>query len=127
MKINKIHIGLRTIKSAIAAFIAMSIVDIYGTSVGKYMFAVMGAMQVTQKTIKQSLDACLTQAVGVTYGAIIGLLLLNSPLPPLIGAALGIVVLVTTSFSSTFKIPYLLASSHGTSKAAIVTSAPLFL
>lgn len=104
MKINKVHIGLRTIKSAVAALISMMIVDIYGNSVGKYVFAVMGAMQVTQKTIKQSLDACLTQAVGVTYGAIIGLLLLNSPLPPFIAAALGIIILVTTY--NTFNIKY---------------------
>ena len=104
MKINKIRIGLRTIKSAVAALIAMAIVDIYGNSTGKYVFAVMGAMQVTQKTIKQSMDACLTQAIGVTYGAIVGLLLLNSPLPSFVAAALGVVILITTY--NTFNIKY---------------------
>ena len=95
MKLNKPHIGLRTIKTALAAIIAMSIVSLYGTSNAKYMFAAMGAMQVTQKTIKESFDSCCLQFLGVSFGAIIGVLLLNSPLPNILSAGIGIVTLIT--------------------------------
>ena len=96
MKINKPRIGLRTIKTALAACIAMSIVSLYGSSNAKYMFAAMGAMQVTQKTIKESFDSCRLQFLGVSFGAIIGVTLLYIPLPDVVKASIGIILLITT-------------------------------
>lgn len=95
MKVNKPHIGLRTIKTALAAVIAMCIVSFYGSSNAKYMFAAMGAMQVTQKTIKESFDSCRLQFLGVSFGAIIGVILLYTPIPDILAAGIGVVLLIT--------------------------------
>lgn len=91
----KIHVGLRTIKTAAAVIIAMLIVNAYGTSASKLIFAMLGAMAAVQPTFKESLEACLTQIVGVFFGAVMGVLLLYLPLPPLAVAGIGIVLVIT--------------------------------
>ena len=50
LKPLKIHIGLRTIKTAAAAIIAMMIVDAYGATTSKLIFAMLGAMAAVQPT-----------------------------------------------------------------------------
>ena len=71
----KIRIGLRTIKTVAAVIIAMIIVDLYGTTASKLLFAMSGAMAAVQLTFKDSLESCLTQIVGVFLGALAGVLL----------------------------------------------------
>lgn len=125
MKLKKIHIGLRTLKTALAAIIAMSIVSLYGSSNAKYMFAAMGAMQVTQKTIKQSFDACLTQFLGVSYGAVIGIILLNTPLPSVVAAGIGIIILITTYNTFNIKFPPTMPCVVITSICTIQSAQPI--
>lgn len=91
----KFHVGLRTIKTAAAVIIAMVIVNSYGTSASKLIFAMLGAMAAVQPTFQESLEACLTQIVGVFFGAVTGVLLLYLPLPPLAVAGIGIVLVIT--------------------------------
>ena len=95
MKIKRIHIGLRTIKTVAAVLLAMVIVDAYGTTTSKLFFAMLGAMAAVQPTFKESLESCLTQIIGVLSGAIIGVLLLALELPPLVTTGMGIVVVIT--------------------------------
>lgn len=91
----RIHIGLRTLKTAAAVILSMVIVDAYGATTSKLIFAMLGAMAVVQPTFKESLESCLTQIVGVLLGALIGVLLLALKLPPLVTAGIGIVVVIT--------------------------------
>ena len=95
LKPLKIHIGLRTIKTAAAAIIAMVIVDAYGATTSKLIFAMLGAMAAVQPTFTDSLTSCLTQIVGVLLGALAGVVLLALRLPPLAAAGIGIVAVIT--------------------------------
>jgi len=91
----KVHIGLRTLKTAAAVIVAMLIVDSYGTSSSKLIFAMLGAMAAVQPTFKESLESCLTQTVGVLFGALIGVLLLSLKLPHFAATGIGIVLVIT--------------------------------
>ena len=86
----RIHIGLRTIKTAAAVIIAMIIVDFFGTTPSKLIFAMLGAMAAVQPTFQESVESCLTQIVGVLFGAMSGILLLALPLSPLAATGIGI-------------------------------------
>ena len=94
-KLPKVHIGLRTLKTALAVIVAMVIVDSYGTTASKLIFAMLGAMTAVQPSFRESVESCLTQIVGVLFGAVVGLLLLALPVSPLMAAGIGIVVVIT--------------------------------
>jgi uncharacterized membrane protein YgaE (UPF0421/DUF939 family) len=96
MKLNwsKVRIGLRTIKTAAAVVLSMILVNSYGFSTSKLIFAMLGAMAAVQPTFKESLESCLTQIVGVLFGALMGVLLLRMPIHPLMAAGIGIVLVI---------------------------------
>lgn len=94
-KLQKIHIGPRTVKTAVAVIIAMVIVDAYGTTESRLIFAMLGAMAAMEPTFKASLESCLTQIVGVIFGAVVGVLLMALPIPGLLAAGAGIVLVIT--------------------------------
>ena len=48
----------------------MVIVDAYGATASKLIFAMLGAMAAVQPTFKASLEACIAQIVGVVFGAL---------------------------------------------------------
>ena len=89
------RIGLRTVKTAAAVMIAMAIVESYGATTSKLVFAMLGAMEAVQPTFKASLKACVTQVVGVLFGALIGIALLELPINHVMAAGIGIVVVIT--------------------------------
>lgn len=89
------RIGMRTAKSAIAVMIAMSVVYFYGVTTSRIIFAVLGAMEAMQPTIKASLRSCLTQVTGVISGALFGLFLNALGLHPLITTGIGIVMVIS--------------------------------
>lgn len=95
LKYTNIRIGLRTIKTALAVMIAMLIVDSYGATTSKLIFAMLGAMDAVQPTFRDSLRACVTQIVGVLLGALTGVLLLALPIDHLLSAGIGIVMVIT--------------------------------
>lgn len=91
----KIHIGLRTIKTTAAIVISMVIVDAYGASSSKLIFAMLGAMAAVQPTFKDSLDSCLAQVIGVLFGAVVSIVLSALPVPPLVATAIGMILVIT--------------------------------
>lgn len=95
MKPKGIHIGLRTWKTAAAVILAMVIVDAYGATTSKLFFAMLGAMAAVQPTFQESVESCLTQIVGVLFGALMGIALLALKLPPLVITGVGIVAVIT--------------------------------
>lgn len=92
---KKLHIGPRTLKTAVAVIIAMLVVDAFGATTSKLTFAMLGAMAAMEPTFKASLESCLTQIVGVIFGALAGVALLALPIPDLMAAGIGIVMVIT--------------------------------
>ena len=91
----RFHIGLRTIKTAVASILSMVIVNALGTTDSKLIFAMLGAMTAVQPTFKDSLESSLTQIVGVLFGAVVSMGLLLIPIHPLAIAGIGIVLVIT--------------------------------
>ena len=83
-KLPRLPIGLRTLKTVAAVILAMMVVELYGTTTSKLIFAMLGAMSAMEPTFTDSLRACITQIVGVLFGAVAGVLLQMLPLPPLV-------------------------------------------
>ena len=104
MKLPKVHIGLRTVKTVAAVVISMFVVDFYGATTSKLIFAMLGAMAAVQPTFKESLESCLTQITGVFFGALAGVLLLALDLPQLVATGIGIVLVIT--LYNTFRIQF---------------------
>ena len=92
---GKLPIGPRTLKTAAAVILSMVVVDAYGATTSKLIFAMLGAMAAVQPTFKESLESCLTQIVGVLLGALAGIVLLVLKLPSLVAAGIGIVGVIT--------------------------------
>ena len=95
MKLTRPRIGLRTLKTAAAVIISILIVDQYGATTSKVILAMLGAMAAVQTTFTESLESCLTQIVGVLFGALAGIVLLATPLPALAATGIGIVLVIT--------------------------------
>lgn len=91
----KIRIGLRTIKTAAAVVVSMIIVNIYGATTSKLIFAMLGAMAAVQPTFKESWESCLTQIVGVLFGALMGVFLMSLKVPTLAATGIGIILVIT--------------------------------
>lgn len=100
----KFRVGPRTIKTALAVIVSMLIVDSYGATTSKLIFAMLGAMAAVQPTFTESLESCLTQIVGVLFGALVGALLLLLPLNHLVAAGIGIVLVI--SLYNVFRIRF---------------------
>ena len=91
----RFRIGLRTIKTAVAVVISLIVVNFYGATTSKLVFAMLGAMEAMQPTFKDSIRSCCTQIVGVLFGAVMGILLSNLPIHPLAALGIGIILVIT--------------------------------
>lgn len=89
------HVGPRTIKTAAAVVLSMIIVELYGATASKLTFAMLGAMAAVQPTFKDSVESCLTQIIGVLFGAVAGVLLLLLPVHYLVATGIGLVLVIT--------------------------------
>lgn len=103
-KFRHVHIGLRTIKTAAAVIASMMIVNLYGTTTSKLIFAMLGAMAAMQPTFKESVESCMTQVIGVAFGAAVGVVLLWAHVPSLVATAVGIILVIT--LYNALGIPY---------------------
>ena len=90
-----IRIGLRTVKTVAAVILSMVIVDSYGATASRLIFAMLGAMAAVQPSFKESLESCLTQIIGTLFGALVGRVLLSLSLHPLVAIAIGIILVIT--------------------------------
>lgn len=97
MKINrpKVSIGPRTVKTAVAVILSMLIAELLGATESEMIFAMLGAMAAVEPTFTDSLEASLTQIVGVIFGAAIGLLMQLIEIPALVSCGIGIIVVIT--------------------------------
>lgn len=103
-KLSRFHIGLRTVKTTAAIIISMALVHFYGTTDSKHIFAMLGAMAAMENTFQESLEACLTQFIGLVFGAMVSLLLLLLPIHSVLQCTIGI--LLTISMYNTLRIRF---------------------
>ncbi len=94
-KYKRFRIGLRTIKTAVAVILSMMIVTSYGATTSKLVFAMLGAMAAMETSFKDSVESCLTQIVGMIFGAVAGVILLSFHLPYLMDVGIGIILVIT--------------------------------
>lgn len=92
---KKMPIGRRTFKTAVAVILSLMLVSAYGATESKMIFAMMGAMNAMEPTFRKSVEACLTQIVGMILGVLAGVMLFALPLHPLAGIGIGIVFIIT--------------------------------
>ena len=93
-RLSRIRIGLRTIKTVVAVIVAMVIVNFYGASPSKLLFAMLGAMAAVQPTFKDSVESCQTQVVGVLFGGLAGVVLVALRLPMVLSAGIGVALVI---------------------------------
>lgn len=94
-KLQKLHIGPRIWKTAGAVVLSLLLAQFFGATDSRLIYAMLGAMGAMEPTFKASLEACLTQILGVFCGAWIGIFLQALPIPGLLAAGIGIVVVIT--------------------------------
>ena len=91
----KSPVGPRILKTALAVTLALAVVEHYGASPAKVVFATIGAMSAVGPTFTASLLACLTQICGVAVGGLLALTMIALQIPPVIGVGVGIVGILT--------------------------------
>lgn len=94
MKKRKLRVGLRTVKTAVAIIIAMILVEPYGATSSRLIFAMLGAMAAVQPTFRESLETCISQTVGVIAGIVTGVILLALPTGPLTSVLIGVIFII---------------------------------
>ncbi len=94
MKRWKFPFGMRTLKSVVAVILAIIVADRLSSSGSRLIFAMLGAMAAMQPTLLDSLRACITDIVGVLFGALVTLLLLTLPLHPLVRIGIGMIAVI---------------------------------
>lgn len=92
----KIPVGMRTIKTALAVILALSVVEQYGASPSKVVFATIGAISAVAPTFTASLLACLTQICGVTIGVLLALLMMLLNVPDMVAVGIGIILILAS-------------------------------
>ena len=104
LTLEKIHIGRRTIKTVAAVVIAMLVAEYFGTTSSRLIFAMMGAMEAVRPTFKESLEAVVSQFVGIVVGALAAVLLHTLPVPYVVAAGIGILIVIV--FYNILRLPY---------------------
>ena len=104
LTLEKIHIGRRTIKTVAAVVIAMLVAQYFGTTSSRLIFAMMGAMEAVRPTFKESVEAVLSQFVGIFVGALAAVLLHTLPIPYVVAAGIGILIVIV--FYNVLKLSY---------------------
>ncbi len=101
---EKIHIGRRTIKTVAAVVLGMLAAEYFGATSSKLIFAMMGAMEAVRPTFKESVEAVLSQFVGIFVGALAAVLLHTLPIPYIAAAGIGILIVIV--FYNALRIPF---------------------
>lgn len=102
----KIHIGLRTFKTALAVTLALTVAYLVKSSMP--IFSAIGAISAMSRTLGDSFTACRNQLVGTVCGCVIGCLFLvtfHSMATPIIGIGILIVIFIGTKLKIYFSIP----------------------
>lgn len=107
MNRNKFHIGLRTVKTALAVSLSLLAARLLGSTLP--IFAAIGAISVMSRTFSDSLQECLTQLAGTLIGVFIAsVFVLLLPQPSFfvfMGCGTLLVILLCLRLRINFAIP----------------------
>lgn len=99
---SRYHIGLRTVKTAIAVTIALFLAEFRGSPA--LIFAGIGAIVAMSRSLKDAVHACMSQIIGITCGFGMGILYVTFfSSYNYLTIGLGIILIIT--FCNVFKIP----------------------
>ena len=87
-------VGLRMIKTALAVTLALLVIQQYGASPAKVVFATIGAISAVGPTFTASLLACLTQICGVIIGAVLAMGMTALHVPGMLAVGIGVIVIL---------------------------------
>lgn len=104
LKKRKIPVGMRTVKTALSVMLALLVVEQYGASPAKVVFATIGAISAVAPTFIASLQACLTQICGVGVGVLLALLMMVLNVPDMLAVGIGIILILTVYQYFRFKL-----------------------
>ena len=90
----KMPIGWRTIKTTAAVLLSLLVVDQYGASPAKVVFATIGAMSAVGPTFTASVRECISQICGVSIGALLAILFTVLGVPGMLSVGLGVVGII---------------------------------
>lgn len=91
----KVPVGMRTVKTALSVTLALMVVQHYGASPAKVVFATIGAISAVAPTFTDSLLACLTQIVGVSVGVLLALGMMVLHIPDMVAVGVGVIIILT--------------------------------
>lgn len=103
---TRIHIGYRTVKSALAVTIALLIANLIQSNMP--LFSALGAMSTMSRTPNDSLTACRNQLVGTICGCTVGcifLMIFPTIYPMIIGFGVLIVICIGNKLKIYYSIP----------------------
>ncbi len=86
---------MRTVKTALSVSLALMIIEHYGASPAKVVFATIGAISAVAPTFKASLEACLTQICGVVVGVLLAVCMLSLNIPTMIVVGVGVIFILS--------------------------------
>lgn len=90
----KSPVGMRTVKTALSVILALLVVEQYGASPAKVVFATIGAISAVAPTFTASLQACLTQICGVSIGAALALMMTGLHVPDMVAVGIGVILIL---------------------------------
>lgn len=95
-RLQRIHspVGLRTLKTAAAVTLSLVVVEQYGASAAKMIFAVTGAISAMEPTFKASLRNCAAQIVSVIVGVLLSLAMLQLEIHGAAAVGVGIILVM---------------------------------
>lgn len=106
MNRTRIHLGLRTVKTALAVTLALAAAELTHSTMP--IFSAIGAISAMSRTLGDALTACLTQLAGCVCGCVVGFLFLTlfpNMGPARIGVGIVLVILLGIRLKIHFAIP----------------------
>ncbi len=103
---TRIHIGYRTVKSALAVTIALLIANLIKSNMP--LFSALGAMSAMSRTPNDSFTVCRNQLVGTVCGCVLGcifLMIFPTIYPPIIGLGVLIMIFIGNKLKIYYSIP----------------------
>ena len=82
----------------------MLVVELYGATSDKLIFAMLGAMSAVQPTFRESMESCFSQIIGVSMGALFSLALDALPIGPMTSIGIGVIGIIAAYNALRLKI-----------------------
>ncbi|MBP3312913.1 MAG: FUSC family protein [Butyricicoccus sp.] len=104
MKLRKMHIGLRAVKTALSVGISMLVARLLGSSLP--IFAVIGAISAMSRNLNDTLHECLNQIIGTFIGFVVATVFVRVLPDPAFFLWMGVGTLLVTALCLRLKVQF---------------------